>query len=110
MATGITDHLLGSGREAKLGTIVGVRYRGTLTDGTEFDASLDVPLRIPLGEGALIEGFEQGLLGMKVGGKRRLEIPPELGYGEDGFPPDIPANATLVFELELVEVSDMDEY
>lgn len=102
----ITDIVIGRGAEAQAGKIIGVQYRGTLTDGTEFDSSMGTPLRVPLGEGAIIKGWEEGVLGMKVGGKRRLKIPPELGYGAEGFPPEIPANAILVFEVELVEVSD----
>lgn len=101
----IADLVVGTGAEAARGSIVAVRYRGTFTDGREFDASRGDPFRFPLGEGVVIEGWDQGLLGMKVGGKRRLRIPPELAYGEAGSPPEIPPNSTLVFEVELVAVT-----
>ena len=109
MGLDITDQEVGSGAEAVAGKIVGVQYSGKLVDGTEFDSSRGTPLRIPLGGGFVIEGWEKGLLGMRVGGKRRLEIPPEMGYGDEGFEPEIPPNATLIFEVELVEVSEPKE-
>ena len=110
-ATGlvIEDVVVGSGPEAKgPGQFVTVHYTGWLTDGTEFDSSRrrDEPFGFPLGVGYVIPGWDQGVVGMRVGGKRKLTIPPELGYGERGAGGVIPPNATLVFEVELVELSD----
>lgn len=98
--------VVGSGAEAKPGVTVSVHYTGWLTDGTKFDSSLDrdKPLVFPLGQGMVIRGWEEGLVGMKVGGKRRLTIPPHLGYGAEGSPPVIPSDATLIFDVELLEV------
>jgi len=91
---------------AKVGDIVWVHYTGRLQDGTKFDSSYDhpgkAPFQLTLGEGRVIKGWEEGLLGMKVGDKRQLTIPPDLAYGANGRPPTIPANATLVFDVELV--------
>jgi FKBP-type peptidyl-prolyl cis-trans isomerase len=100
------DLVVGAGEEAKLGDQVSVHYTGWLEDGTEFDSSLDSgqPLTFTLGAGDVIEGWDQGVAGMKVGGKRRLTIPPDLAYGAQGFPPVIPPDATLIFEVELLEV------
>lgn len=102
----IDDQVVGEGEVAKSGHTVTVHYTGTLPDGSKFDSSLDRgrPFEFTLGQGRVIQGWEQGVLGMKVGGKRRLEIPPELGYGPRGFPPVIPANATLHFDIELLGV------
>jgi FKBP-type peptidyl-prolyl cis-trans isomerase FkpA len=96
----------GSGEEAKAGNTVTVHYVGTLTDGKKFDSSRDrgEGFTFRLGAGQVIRGWDEGVAGMKVGGLRQLTIPPELGYGARGFPPVIPANATLVFEVELLEV------
>lgn len=96
----------GNGAEAKSGNTVSVHYVGTLTDGSKFDSSRDRgrPFEFPLGGGRVIKGWDQGVAGMKVGEVRKLTIPPELGYGARGFPPVIPANATLVFEVELIDV------
>lgn len=102
----IDDLSPGSGTEATDGRTVSVHYTGTLTNGEKFDSSLDRgrPFEFTLGAGRVIKGWEQGVRGMKVGGKRKLTVPPELGYGARGFPPVIPANATLVFEIELLDV------
>ena len=96
----------GTGTEAKAGATVSVHYTGTLTDGKKFDSSLDrgSPFSFVLGRGQVIQGWDQGVAGMKVGGKRKLTIPPELAYGARGFPPVIPPNSTLVFEVELLDV------
>ncbi len=96
----------GSGKEAKAGMTAEVHYTGWLTDGKKFDSSLDRgdPLSFRLGAGQVIRGWDQGVQGMKVGGKRRLTIPPELAYGDRGFPGAIPPKATLIFEVELVGV------
>ena len=103
----IEDLVVGQGAEAQRGSTVSVHYTGTLTDGKKFDSSLDRgrPFSFQIGAGRVIQGWEQGVAGMKIGGKRKLTIPPELGYGARGFPPVIPANATLVFEIELLGVS-----
>jgi len=102
----MTDIKPGDGKEARRGDTVRVHYVGTLPDGTEFDSSRrrDTPLEFQLGTGAVIKGFDTAIVGMKVGGVRRATIPPELGYGAKGSPPRIPPNATLIFEVELVDV------
>ncbi len=102
----IKDITVGKGAEAKAGDEVKVHYVGTLMDGKEFDASKKhgQPFDFPLGAGRVIKGWDQGVAGMKVGGKRKLTIPPSLGYGARGSPPVIPPNATLQFEVELLEV------
>ncbi len=100
------DIVVGKGAEAKSGDTVVVHYVGTLPDGKEFDASKKhgKPFDFPLGGGRVIKGWDQGIVGMKVGGKRKLTIPPSLGYGLRGSPPVIPPNATLLFDVELLEV------
>ena len=96
----------GEGLKVKPGDLVEVHYTGTLEDGTKFDSSLDrgEPFEFIVGVGQVIEGWEQGLPGMKVGGKRKLTIPSSMGYGEMGSPPTIPGNAGLIFEIELIEI------
>ena len=103
----IIDHEVGNGPEAAAGHTVSVHYTGTLTNGTKFDSSVDrgTPFEFKLGVGMVIQGWDRGIAGMKVGGKRRLEIPAALAYGERGFPPVIPPNSDLVFEVELLGVS-----
>src|SRR5262245_45599539 len=100
------DIKVGTGPEAKSGDHVVVHYTGTLTDGTKFDSSLDrnEPFDFTLGAGQVIKGWDQGVAGMKKGGKRKLTIPSDLGYGKNGSPPKIPPDATLVFEVELLEI------
>lgn len=89
------------------GQTVTVHYTGWLEDGTKFDSSVDrdEPFKFPLGAGYVIPGWDQGVTGMQVGGKRKLTIPPELGYGAHGAGGVIPPNATLIFEIELIAVS-----
>lgn len=96
----------GTGAEAKAGQQVEVHYTGWLKDGTKFDSSVDrkQSFKFPLGGGKVIKGWDEGVAGMKVGGKRKLTIPPELGYGPRGFPGAIPPNAELTFEVELLSV------
>lgn len=102
----IEDITVGTGAEAKAGDTVTVHYTGWLTDGTQFDSSLDrsQPFQFVLGQGQVIPGWDQGVAGMKVGGQRRLTIPPDLGYGAAGAGGVIPPNATLVFEVELLSI------
>lgn len=100
-----TDLVVGTGAEAATGKKVTVHYTGTLTDGTKFDSSLDrnEPFSFTIGEGRVIQGWEQGLPGMKVGGKRKLVIPPSLGYGDQAAG-SIPPSSVLIFEIELLNV------
>ena len=104
----INDVTVGTGAVAQNGDTVSVLYTGTLDDGTVFDASSkhgNQPFSFTLGAGQVIKGWDLGVAGMKVGGKRELTIPPELGYGASGYPPIIPANATLHFTIQLLSVS-----
>ncbi len=103
----ITNLVVGTGAEAKNGETVTVNYVGTLMNGTKFDSSYDrkQPFSFLLGAGQVIKGWDYGVLGMKVGGKRELTIPPELAYGAAGAGSVIPANATLHFVVELLSVS-----
>jgi peptidylprolyl isomerase len=101
----ITDLVVGDGAEALAGQTVVVNYRGTLANGTEFDSSYGRgPFSFPLGGGRVIQGWDEGVAGMKVGGKRKLVIPPDLAYGERGAGGVIPPNATLTFEVELLRI------
>ena len=101
----ITDLVVGDGAEAIAGQTVSVNYRGTLANGTEFDSSYGRgPFSFPLGGGRVIQGWDEGVAGMKVGGKRKLVIPPDLAYGERGAGGVIPPNATLTFEVELLRI------
>ena len=111
----VIDQKVGTGAEAKDGTKVTVQYTGWLYDdsakdkhGTKFDSSLDhgEPFAFLLGQGSVIAGWDQGVVGMHVGGKRILLIPAALGYGANGAGDDIPPNASLVFEVELLKVGD----
>ncbi|MBO02938.1 MAG: hypothetical protein CMG35_09875 [Candidatus Marinimicrobia bacterium] len=102
----IEDIKIGEGNEVKKFDIVTVNYTGTLEDGTKFDSSLNpgrTPFRFTVGAGQVIKGWDEGLMGMKVGGKRKLTIPPELGYGSRDNGP-IPANSTLIFDIDLLGI------
>ena len=103
----IEDLVVGQGVEAKEGNVITVNYTGWLENETQFDSSLSPgrdPLLITLGAGQVIQGWDEGIPGMKVGGKRRLTIPPHLGYGNQAVGA-IPANSTLIFEIDLLGVT-----
>lgn len=99
------DLVIGQGNQAQVGDTVSVHYTGWLEDGTQFDSSVDrgTPFEFTLGARSVIQGWDEGVAGMRVGGKRRLVIPPELAYGATGRG-SIPPNATLIFEVELLEI------
>ena len=100
------DIVVGTGATAGPGSTVRVHYSGFLTTGQKFDSSRDrgEPFSFPLGQGQVIKGWDEGVAGMKVGGQRQLRIPPQLGYGAEGAGAAIPPNATLIFDVELLEV------
>ena len=99
------DTVVGTGAEAQTGQQVSVHYVGTLEDGSTFDSSRErgAPFDFGLGAGQVIQGWDEGVAGMKIGGTRNLRIPPALGYGPRGYPPVIPGNAWLHFEVELLD-------
>jgi FKBP-type peptidyl-prolyl cis-trans isomerase FkpA len=101
-----SDVTVGQGAEAVPGRTVRVHYTGWLPDGTKFDSSRDrgEPFAFTLGSGQVIAGWDEGVKGMKVGGRRKLVLPPQLGYGEGGAPPTIPPGATLVFDVEVLGI------
>jgi FKBP-type peptidyl-prolyl cis-trans isomerase len=100
------DIKVGTGQEAKSGDKVKVHYTGWFTSGKKFDSSVDArqPYSFTLGQGNVIKGWDEGVAGMKIGGKRQLRIPPELAYGEKGYKDIIPPNATLIFDVQLLGV------
>jgi FKBP-type peptidyl-prolyl cis-trans isomerase len=100
------DVVVGKGRAAATGDTVSVHYTGTLMNGTKFDSSRDrnTPFEFKLGAGAVIKGWDQGVVGMRVGGKRKLTIPSSLAYGAKGHPPTIPADSPLKFDIELLSI------
>lgn len=102
----IEDLTIGSGEEVESGDTIVIHYQGLLTNGTEFDSSYKrgKPFETQIGVGRVIKGWDEGVIGMKAGGKRRLTIPPDKAYGTRGAPPSIPPNATLIFTLELLEI------
>jgi peptidylprolyl isomerase len=100
------DLVVGTGASPKTGQTCSVHYTGWLTNGSKFDSSRDrgTPFTFQIGQGSVIKGWDEGVMGMKVGGKRKLWVPPALAYGADGYPPVIPPNSELVFEVELLGV------
>ncbi|MEN8144511.1 MAG: FKBP-type peptidyl-prolyl cis-trans isomerase [Gemmatimonadota bacterium] len=100
------DLVDGIGLSARPGHLIVIRYSGWIPNGELFDSTEDdpEPYTFPLGAGRAIEGWEEGIAGMRIGGKRRLVIPPQLGYGSRGVPGDVPPNATLVYEIELIDI------
>src|SRR5262245_64954209 len=108
LASGLqfTDMVVGSGKMDEAGTNVSLHYTGWLLDGTQFDSSLQSgqPLKFQVAGGQMIQGFDEGVRGMRIGGKRKVRIPWQMAYGETGRPPVIPPRADLVFDLELLDV------
>ncbi len=102
----IEDTKVGKGKGVKSGDTILIHYKGPLTDGTEFDSSYKrgEPFETAIGVERVIEGWDKGIIGMKVGGKRKLTIPSDMGYGDQGAGDSIPPGATLIFEVELVEI------
>ena len=107
----IEDAVIGEGKAAVKGALITAHYRGCLEDGTQFDSSYDKgrPFECVIGTGRVIKGWDQGILGMKVGGKRKLFVPAHFAYGERQVGPLIKPNSNLVFEIELLEVLTRDE-
>ncbi|MCY1219136.1 FK506-binding protein [compost metagenome] len=107
----ITDIQLGDGKEVVKGALITTQYRGTLEDGTEFDSSYSrgKPFQCVIGTGRVIKGWDIGLMGMKVGGKRKLYVPAHLAYGERQVGAHIKPNSNLLFEIELLEVLTRDD-
>jgi FKBP-type peptidyl-prolyl cis-trans isomerase len=101
------DIKVGTGQVAANGDHIKVHYTGWLTSGKKFDSSVDAhqPFELTLGKGDVIKGWDEGIAGMKVGGKRQLRIPPDLAYGDKGYPGVIPPNATLIFDVRLLAVT-----
>jgi FKBP-type peptidyl-prolyl cis-trans isomerase len=101
------DIKVGTGDVATSGSRVKLHYTGWLDTGKKFDSTVEAhqPYSFTLGKGEVIKGWDEGIEGMKVGGKRQLRIPPELAYGEDGHPPQVPPNATLIFDVQLLAVT-----
>jgi len=100
------DLVVGSGKMAEAGMNVSIHYTGYLLDGTKFDSSVDrgEPLKFQVASGQMIQGFDEGVRGMRIGGKRKLQIPWSMAYGEAGRPPLIPPKSDLVFDMELLDV------
>ena len=107
----IEDLVVGEGKEAVRGALITTHYTGWLEDGTKFDSSLDKgrPFQCVIGTGRVIKGWDQGMMGMRVGGKRKLWVPAHLAYGERQIGDRIPAHSNLVFEIELLEVLTRDD-
>jgi peptidylprolyl isomerase len=107
----ITDLVIGEGKTAVKGALITTQYRGFLSDGSQFDSSYDKgrAFQCVIGTGRVIKGWDQGILGMKVGGKRKLTVPAHLAYGERKMGKMIPENSDLLFEIELLEVLTRDD-
>lgn len=107
----ITDIIIGDGKEAVKGALITTQYRGFLSDGTQFDSTYEKgkTFQCVIGTGRVIKGWDQGIMGMKVGGKRKLSVPSELAYGERNMGTVIPAHSDLSFEIELLEVLTRDD-